>query len=174
MSHNEFLPIFMRNQDRIYRFIMSLVPVADEASEILQEVSMTLWRRWEEFDPERGDFMPWALAVARNHVRNHVRKNVRRDQHVVFDGDLVDKLAETRIENAEVFDQQREALDLCLERLSPSHRALVHAFYSRNTSARQLAISYGLSKSSLFRILRQIRDALFDCISLRLSRGTSS
>jgi RNA polymerase sigma-70 factor (ECF subfamily) len=170
MSDQEFLPIFMRNQDRIYRFIMTLVPIADEANEILQEVSMTLWRRWDEFDPMRGEFMPWALGIARNHIRNHVRKNVRRDQHIVFNGDLVDQLAEARIENAEIFDQQREALDQCLQKLTPAHRSLVQAFYSRQTSARQMALSYGLSKASLFRILRRIRDALFDCITIRLSR----
>ena len=164
----------MRNQHRIYRFIMSLVPYADEADELLQQVSMTLWQRWETFDPERAEFIHWALGVARNHVRNHVRRRARQRKHVVFDETLVEELAQTRIEHADEFDEQREALGDCLQNLSAPHRALVENFYNRTASVGDIAQSYGISRRSLNRYLSRIRQALLDCILRRLGRTATT
>lgn len=154
----------MRSQHRIYRFIMTLVPDADEADDLLQQVSMTLWQRWDDFDPDQAQFIQWALGVARNHVRNYIRTRVRKKKHVVFDEALVEELADVRIEEEQHFEEQREALNVCLKRLSAPNRALVENFYNRTASVGEIARSYGISGRSLNRYVSRIRQTLLDCI----------
>lgn len=175
MSDNrrEFLREFMRYQHRIYRFIMSLVPDADEADDLLQQVSMTLWQRWDTFDPERSEFIHWALGVARNHVRNYIRTRARNKKHVVFDETLLEELADVRIQEEQLFEEQREALSNCLKRLSMPHRALVENFYNRTASVGDIASSYGISRRSLTRYISRIRQALMDCILRHLAKGAA-
>lgn len=168
-DHDGFLPVFMQHQTSIYRFIMSLVPQADEAEDILQQVSVTLWRNWDSYDPERGKFLNWAIGVARNHVRNHIRQRATRNQHVVFDEGLVEQLASTRA-NMDDFDQRRDALNACLQRLSAQARSLVESYYGRTVSVSEMARSYGLTARSLFRQVSGIRHALLDCITRRLEK----
>lgn len=171
---DQFLAEYLKYQSSIFRFIMSLVPQADEADELLQQVSMTLWQRWDSFDPERGTFLQWAIGVTRNHVRNHIRRQMVRNKHVVFDDALVEELAETREAHSDRFDQRQDALANCLERLSAGNIAIVQAFYGRTTTVASVAKSLGMSVRSLNRIVDRIRRALMDCVTRRLNKVASS
>lgn len=161
----------MRDQNRIFRFIMSLTMNADEAEELLQQVSMTLWERWDDFDPERGVFFYWAVGIARNHMCNHVRQCMSRGKYVLFDTDLLEELANTQTENADFYEEQYQALSKCLEKLSPRRRSLVENFYGRTVSIADVASTHGLSRSALYRHLESIRKTLFNCIMLRTAPG---
>jgi len=48
------------------------------AEEIVQDVFLTVWRRADTFDPERGTFRSWALQIAHHRIVNELRSRSRR------------------------------------------------------------------------------------------------
>ena len=54
-SYEEFVRIFTRHEPRLRAFVRSLLPTWDDVDEVMQETSLVLWRKWNDFDPE-SDF----------------------------------------------------------------------------------------------------------------------
>src|SRR4051794_14214719 len=48
------------------------------AEEIVQDVFLTVWRRAETFDPERGTFKSWALQIAHHRIVTELPSRSRR------------------------------------------------------------------------------------------------
>ena len=61
--------LLLENRHRMYGYIFSLVRNRADAEDLLQETSITLWEKFDQFDPET-DFIPWAFRVALWKVKN--------------------------------------------------------------------------------------------------------
>jgi RNA polymerase sigma-70 factor (ECF subfamily) len=134
------------------------------ASEVMQDVILVLWRKYEE----AADFKLWAFGVARNVVFQHLRR-AARDRHV-FDDALVNQLADDAVALAEVHDRQREALEACLEKLAEPQRQLVLSAYEKGVRIEQLAGQRGQTPMALYKTLHRIRRSLLDCMQRTLGR----
>jgi RNA polymerase sigma-70 factor (ECF subfamily) len=159
-----FLRLYAESEGSIQAFVRSLVPTRQMASEVMQDVILVLWQKYEE----ALDFKSWSLGVARNVVLQHLRR-VSRDRHV-FDDALVNQLADDAATLAEVHDRQREALEGCLAKLSESQRQLVLSAYAKGTRIDQLAQQRGRSPMALYKALHRIRRALLECIERTLGQ----
>src|SRR5882672_9457197 len=93
--HALFAERFVRNENRVYRYIFSLIPRRTEAEELFQETSLTLWKTWERYSPD-VEFVAWACGIAHNLVRNHLRKR-KTQPRLLADEQLLDHLAERRL-----------------------------------------------------------------------------
>ena len=80
----------VRNQQRVFAYIVSLVPNRADAEELFQQTCLTLWEHWERYDMSL-DFVPWACGIAHNHVRNFLRK--RQNSQTQLDADVLEMLA---------------------------------------------------------------------------------
>ena len=157
-----FLRLYTLSEGSIQAFVRTLVPTRQMASEVMQDVILVLWRKYEE----ASDFRAWAFGVARNIVLQHLRR-AARDRHV-FDDELVNQLADDAIALAEVHDHQREALEECLLKLAEPQRQLVLSAYSKGTRIDQLAKQRGQTPMALYKVLHRIRRTLLDCVERRL------
>ena len=84
MDHDpSFVALFVKNQRRIYGYILTVVPDCNEADDLFQQTSLVLWEKADEFRPD-GDFVRWACGIAFNVVRNW-RVKKRRDRHCFSD-----------------------------------------------------------------------------------------
>ena len=92
----QFVELFVRNQNRIYRFIMTLIPNRTDADDLFQQTSLTLWKTWARYD-SRQDFVKWACGIAHNEVRNHLRKV--RGRNVLLSNEMLERLAALRLEH---------------------------------------------------------------------------
>ena len=169
--HDVFAELFVRNENRVYRYILTLVPNAADADELFQQTGLTIWKRWEEFDPAR-DFSRWACGIAHNLVRNFVRKHERRQ--VALSPELLDAIGALRLEREELLEERREALGACLDKLPPDQRNLLEDFYLGDRNAGERAGRQGRTPNLLYKILRKIRRVLHDCITLSLESGRPS
>ncbi len=148
--------------NRQYRtFVRSLLPSRGDASEVMQEVAVVLWRKFPEFDASR-DFRKWAFGVARYEVLAYLRDLVR-DRHV-FDDALVNRLADAAAAAESRHDTQRDALEACLQKLPPAQRELVLSAYAEGTRIDELAAQRGQTAMSLYKVLHRIRQALIECV----------
>src|SRR5579864_8549290 len=92
--HALFAERFVRNENRVYRYLFSLVPRRSEAEELFQETSLALWKTWDRYPPE-VDFAAWACGIAHNVVRNHLRKR-KAQPRLLTDDQVLDQLTERR------------------------------------------------------------------------------
>lgn len=160
-QRQEFLRLFTEHEPALRSFVGSLALPAADASDVLQQVSVVLWRKFGEFDPAR-DFRKWAFGVARYETLTF-RRDRARDRHV-FDPELVDRLADEAAAAAPRHDAQREALETCLQKLPEAQRALVLASYAPGVRIDELAARRGQTPMSLYKQLQRLRQTLLECM----------
>jgi len=170
--HGVFAERFVRNENRVYRYIFSLVPRRSEAEELFQETSLTLWKTWNRYDPA-VDFIAWACGIAHNLVRNHLRKR-KNQPRLLLDGEILDQLAERRAADDPLLEERRSVLRACLQRLSGEQRRLVEEVYGGERSMKDIADSASQSPNAIYKTLRRIRAGLFECAERKLAPGGAS
>lgn len=162
--HSRFLRHYAESEVALHTFVRSLVPTRQMASEVMQDVILVLW---EKFDAAR-DFQGWAFGVARNVALRHLRRQ-SRDRHV-FDDELVNRLADDAATLAPVHDGHREALEHCLDKLPAAQRELVLTAYTKGTRIDELATRRGQTPMALYKLLHRIRQALLECVERTLAK----
>jgi len=162
--HAQFLRYYAESELALHTFVRSLVPTRQMASEVMQDVILVLW---EKFDAA-ADFQGWAFGVAKNVALRHLRRQMR-DRHV-FDDDLVNQLADDAAALASVHDGHREALEHCLEKLPAAQRELVLTAYTKGTRMDELATRRGQTPMALYKLLHRIRQALLECVERTLAK----
>jgi RNA polymerase sigma-70 factor (ECF subfamily) len=162
--HAQFLRHYAESEVALHTFVRSLVPTRQMASEVMQDVILVLW---EKFDAA-ADFQGWAFGVAKNVALRHLRRQ-SRDRHV-FDDELVNQLADDAAALVPVHDGHREALEHCLEKLPAAQRELVLSAYTKGTRMDELATRRGQTPMALYKLLHRIRQALLECVERTLAK----
>jgi RNA polymerase sigma-70 factor (ECF subfamily) len=162
--HAQFLRHYAESEVALHTFVRSLVPTRQMASEVMQDVILVLW---EKFDAA-ADFQGWAFGVAKNVALRHLRRQ-SRDRHV-FDDELVNQLAEDAVALVPVHDGHREALERCLDKLPAAQRDLVLTAYTKGTRMDELATRRGQTPMALYKLLHRIRQALLECVERTLAK----
>lgn len=151
-------------QGRIYGFIFALVPSANDAHDLYQQVVMVAWQKFDQFEPGTS-FIAWAMKMAHFEVLAYRRSSMR--SKLRFDDSLVLKLAET---SAQAMEDDGDGgnrfaqLNVCLSRLNTRDRELVEMCYRKNQPIHRIAASLGRSSQSVCNSLRRIRTALTKCV----------
>ena len=162
--HAQFLRHYAESEVALHTFVRSLVPTRQMASEVMQDVILVLW---EKFDAA-ADFQGWAFGVAKNVALRHLRRQ-SRDRHV-FDDELVNQLADDAVALVPVHDGHREALERCLDKLPAAQRELVLTAYTKGTRMDELATRRGQTPMALYKLLHRIRQALLECMERTLAK----
>jgi RNA polymerase sigma-70 factor, ECF subfamily len=169
LSEEDFIRELTASQDRLFAFILTLLPDVNGAGDVLQETHIEMWRKRQQF-AKGTHFIAWACQIARYKVFEH-RRTMGREK-LVFDEELVHQLAKDAGRNAEHGPERLGILEACLARLSPRQRALIGERYGLGRSVKEIAQQVGRSASALAVALFRIRQALLDCIERKLSEGT--
>jgi RNA polymerase sigma-70 factor, ECF subfamily len=163
--HALFAQRFVLNQNRVYRFILGLVPNRSDAEDLFQQACLVLWETWDKYDAAQ-DFFPWACGIAHNLVRNHRRKRGAS----ALSEEVLERLARRRMEVDELLDERRKMLESCLDALPPPLRRLVEEVYG-GVSVDEAARRGRQTPNAVYKTLRRIRAALHDCVSRKLAPG---
>lgn len=163
-----FVQLFAKSEPALRLFLRSLLPRWEDTDEVLQETSLVLWRKFDAFT-EGTDFLRWACMVARFEALKY-RRGKARDRHV-FDGDLMETLADEAVEDLPVLEQERKALDECLQKLGANERSWVESVYGTDAHIHEVATRSGRSPGSLYKALHRIRLGLLDCVNRSLANG---
>src|SRR5438270_6860710 len=125
-ARKRLVALLTRHQRQIFSYIYVLVPKRADAEDLLQETSLVICEKFNEFK-EGTDFVAWACQIAYWRVRYSRQKFAR--SKVLFDQDVLDVLAQTASEMIDELDERHEALSACLQRLHPRDRGLLMARY---------------------------------------------
>jgi len=159
-------------QDRLFAYILTLVPHRDVARDILQETNLVLWRRREEFTVGTS-FVAWASKVAFFQVLAY-RRDKGRDRHVFLSEELMTRLASEVQEELDVLADRRGALQGCLGKLTERQRWLIAQRYSSESSVKVIAEMTGQSAGAVATAVYRIRNVLRDCVTRTLAAEGSS
>jgi RNA polymerase sigma-70 factor (ECF subfamily) len=169
MTDSDFRAIFDQYKDTVYRFAWRMTNSPTAAEDIAQEVFLSLLRYPDRFDPTRGAFRPFLLAVARNlalkRYRDEDRWDVLEDEHF----------------HAPPFDIERGETGMivgeAVNSLPPLQReVLILAEYedlSLEEIARTVDSEIGTVKSRLYRARENLRRMLAPLKQERSTYGTS-
>jgi RNA polymerase sigma-70 factor (ECF subfamily) len=124
----------------------------------MQNLAVVLWEKFETAQ----DFRAWAFGVARNLALRHLR-SLARDRHI-FDDDLVNRLADDAVAMNDRHLSQRDALEMCLQKLPSGQREIVLSAYTKGTRIDDLATQRGQTPMALYKLLHRIRQALLECV----------
>ncbi len=166
-KHDQFLRLYVAHEEALCGFVRSLVPTRDDARDVMQEVAVVLWRKFEGLSSP-DDFRRWAFGVARMECLSLFRDRSR--DRMVFADDVLALLAEEAEENADLYEEERVALDACLRKLSPAQRTLLEAAYAPGARIDALAAEAGKTAMSFYKALHRIRLTLMDCTQGALSQ----
>ena len=155
-------------QNRLYAYILMLLPNHAAASDVLQETNLVLWRKADEF-AEGTEFGAWACRIAHFQVLAWFR-DAKRDR-LVFDQQLIDELGVEAATLIAELDDRRRALRLCMVRLGERERKLLRCRYELGWSIKQIAGELGLSPGAVATSLYRIRNELLLCIEKNLDEG---
>ena len=165
-SHDQFLRLFMEHEDSLRVFVRSLLFSQEEMREVMQEIAVVLWRKFDE-EMDSLAFRRWAFGVARMEVLAF-RRDRARDRHC-FGEEVFELLAKTSLEEADDLAAERQALEACLQKLPQKKRELVQSAYAPGVRIDELAERLGKTAMSLYKSLHRIRIALVECTKRELA-----
>lgn len=160
-AYEQFIRLFAHNEGGLRAFVRSLLPGREHADEVMQETCVVLWRKFADFDKD-SSFLAWGCTTARFEVLKYRRK-LARDRHV-FSVDLLELLADQDVGAMDRRLRELQALDQCMQRLSPRQRELITACYAPGTTIKEVAEELGRSATGLYKALNRIRIVLLECI----------
>ncbi len=167
VAYERFLELYSRDRDRLFGYIYALLPHQADAEDVFQRSSLLLWNKFSVYDPARP-FLPWACSIAHYEVRNFIR-SVNRDR-LQFDEDLIEQLADSRMQRCDDGDERLEALRRCLQMLKQVERDLIDLAYRGDASIKEFAESTGGVTQTLYNRISLARRKLLVCVRRRLSQ----
>ena len=102
---SHFVQLFAQHQRGIHAYICTLVPNGVDADDVMQETSLVLWRKWEEFDRER-EFIRWACGIAFNEVLKLRRRVATR--RYFFNEALLEQLSAEAIGQSDALQHRQQ------------------------------------------------------------------
>lgn len=128
------------------------------AEEMVQEVTLRVWRRASRYDPRKGAASSWIFGIARNVAADIARANRR----------LPTPMEEPRIDRAEPWDEDDVwtgwQVARALRTLPPDQRAVLELAYGNQMTQSEIAehlnIPLGTVKTRTYAGLRRMKAAL--------------
>lgn len=87
---------------------MTLLVRHEDAEDLFQQTSVTLWQQRGKYDPSAGQFSSWACAIAHNHVRNFRRTEKTRRN--ILSAEIERMLIDSSAVHASLMDEWHAAL----------------------------------------------------------------
>ncbi len=169
--HERFLAHFLRHQDEIAAVVGSMVRDPHLREDVMQEVAMVLWRKFDEFDPSRS-FGAWARGIA---VRKVLQAWAREQRFPsAMSPDTMEAVLagfdETDAEN-DMWAEREAALERCIRELPDKSRRLLELRYQQSLSLQAIAEQVRSTLDAVNKALSRLRQALRECVERRLAEA---
>ena len=148
-------------QPRLYGYLFKRLMNPDATQEVLQETNLVLCRKQAEFSPG-SNFSAWSFQIT--HFQLLAFRQRQSRERLVFDDDVLDRLAiEETTENSHT-SQRIQALEKCLQQLPANHRELIAARYAKHGNVKAVAELIGKTPNAISKLLQRTRAGLMTCI----------
>ncbi len=163
--HEQFLTLFTANEPAIRAYVRRLVPTRHDAADVMQAVSLVLWKKFPDLD-QPDDFRKWSFGVARYEALAWLRDKAR--DRLVLAEDVLNFVANESLEDDERLSAQRDALEGCLEKLPKQQRTVIMAAYAPDVGIQKAAAQSGRTVEAFYQWLHRMRLRLLECTKRKL------
>jgi RNA polymerase sigma-70 factor (ECF subfamily) len=125
-----------------------------------------MWQKFDQYQSQ-GDFLSWACCISHYEVLMYRRGKARR--HLVLSDDVYALLDQEMPAVMGDSDARSRALSLCVELLPSGDRQLIDARYRPGATTKTVSENMNRSVDAVYRALRRIHEALFNCIRRRMA-----
>lgn len=146
----------------MYGVIFRIIRKEEIAEEILQDVFIKIWDRFDHYDSAKGRLFTWLVNVARNQAIDKTRsKEISKAKKTADIENVVH-----RIDDKDYVEQAIDGIGVAeiLKRLSEDQRFVVEHLYLKGYTQSELAeefnIPLGTVKSRLRMAMQQLRSTL--------------
>ena len=155
------MALFVRHEPAIHSFLTSLLANLDDAEVVMQETSMAMWKKFDQFETGTS-FRNWAFQIAQFEAMNFRRKR-QRDRHF-FSDELVQLLADDAARHAAQLEEERRVLAHCVAKLDSGDRGLLSGCYREGSTIKEYAQRVGRTPNAVRKHLAKVRTALSMCV----------
>ena len=166
MNNTEKLDLFTElvkeHQSGLRAFIRSIGISRDKVDDYAQEAMLVAYRKFEDYNEEKGSFGIWLKGIIRYLILNDKRKAARRFR--LQDKFIVELLVSDPIAMEDQSEFELDALKMCLAKLDGPARELIKMRYERNMNSKELAERLDRKPVSIRQQLMRIRSILKSCM----------
>lgn len=170
-SAERFVVLLARHERMLAAYVLTLVPNAVDADDVLQDAKVVMWRHFHQFQAHTN-FGAWARKILFHQVLAY-RKRRHRDR-LQFSDQFLQAVAEEMDHSAHHLEQRQRALDECLARLPKQQHKLLHSRYHEQCSIEQLSSDTQKSPTALYAVLSRLRQILRECVDRNLTQEEAS
>lgn len=158
-------------QRRLFLYLLGLLCSRDQAEETLQETSIVLWRKRDQY-VVGTNFFAWACQVA--YFEACKARQQRRRKVPAFSEVFLNQVGPDVQAIAETPGPLQTALSDCVSELAERDRQLLERRYADGATTKGVAESVGRSADAVYKSLGRIHQRLFDCITSKLKEDDRS
>jgi RNA polymerase sigma-70 factor (ECF subfamily) len=163
--------LFIRHQQALLSFVLSVEPNLADAQDIVQEVFLTVSKKADTWTAGTN-FLAWICTVARYEVLSFQRKRAR--QVAKLDNDVIELVCMETQPDLEAFEQRVAFVRNCMDRLSPTARELILLRYHNAQMPETIAPIVGWTVNAVRVALTRARRVLRECMERRLAAEKTS
>jgi RNA polymerase sigma-70 factor (ECF subfamily) len=155
-------------------FVRAAVADAHSADDIFQETCVKAIARAEQFETKR-DVLTWSRTVARNQAIDLLRKRNRKHGEQILPEEVIDLLAAEDADLPKESNRDRlQALEGCLESLTPKTREILAMRYTQGLPGHEVAARLTRKPATVYKTLARAYVALRSCVNRALKSEATS
>jgi RNA polymerase sigma-70 factor (ECF subfamily) len=166
--HDDFLRRLHAVESDLRAFLASAVRDWARADDLMQDVTLALWRSYDRYDPTRP-FGAWARGVATHLLYQEFERSRRGPRAVSAETAATMLAAFDRTDTCD-HDQRRDALRQCLAALDAEARETMRLRYGEGLDPGAIATRTRRTLAAIKKALTRTKARLEACITRRLAR----
>ncbi|WP_197440048.1 sigma-70 family RNA polymerase sigma factor [Calycomorphotria hydatis] len=162
----DFLSYFDEVRTDLRSYVGALVLHTSDADDLFQELSLTLWSKFDEFDQEQS-FLNWSRTFAFNAARNYWRKR-KRQRRGYIDSEFLKQLSSTYKRQSEYLELRYDFTMQCIGELPPKDQEILRSFHESRVPVAQLAKLFKKPVGTICSQLSRLRERIRRCVEGKL------
>jgi RNA polymerase sigma factor (sigma-70 family) len=160
MTENEpFNSLYRRTKPSLMRYVSRRV--VGDASEIVDEIYLTAWRKRTDIPGDEENQLMWLYAIGRRTIANTVRWHARRDRF----NRSTNPLATTSVSNES--SETTILVHDCLSRLNKNDREILLLIEWDDCSTNEAAGILNITEAAATKRLKHARDSFIELYSAK-------
>lgn len=142
---------------KIAASVLSRAASVQEVEECIADVFIYLWQHPEKYDPDKAKLSAWLSMVTRSRAVDRYRQ-IMRKKEIPMEEITAESLGCKEI--PAVFDEEKERLYACMEKLDGRERELIIRRYYYEQKPAEIALALDLPKKQVENKLYYVRQKL--------------
>ena len=163
-DEQSFADFYRLYESRVYQFIKSKLNDSFEASDILNEVFLDVWRKADSFEG-RSKVSTWLFGIAYYKTMDRLRKK----KPELVDDDLLEIEDESPSQlSCLVSVENAGDVRFCLDKLKAAHRAVMQLTFFDDLSYREIAQIVDCPENTVKTRMFHAKQAMKQCLTRRM------